>query len=490
MMASHRSKSSRSGSPGSLIYQSHIPAGTAVQVYDEKEDQWYEGAHVVDFDGAVYSILWVNGETTAAEPQFVKTAARKRVEWTRVKHEKPFAVSAKKATYREYYSGETDPTVDVLVEPPEPPAEEMPIEVAEPEVKWVAPSRKNSEIPEIVSEEPVVQPKKLHGWQRRVNRFEARQKKKVSERPAFDTRSSGKQKGWSTWVSQMPPLPEKEHKDPYARYAGRFAPEEEQDALETYEPSPMAIAASEQQKKNKKKKKPASPKKEVAVTESASATPAAAPVEKSPPNQPSDSPARVEQKSEGASPPAAPVEEEEAVMSEPDVGSEGDEDLTIPTGEDEPHVERRAKLFTTLSAEEGDNIPLTTLKTDVTNAMHISDVYDQGVSSAYSVAKTISQLNDTPGLTRPEFRVFLISFSRYIALYDLFGESLKGEEGTLKIIEPEEFEKAVPLLSQWGAEMADIEEAFTSDSSDSQITFDDFFAWGIKQGIQSSHLIE
>ena len=435
-------------------------------MFDEKENQWYEGAVVVDFDSAVYSILWVNGETTAAEPQFVKAAARKRVEWKRVPHEKPFSVSCKKAAYREYYSGETDPTVDVLCEPPEPPMEDHIIEIAEPEVRWVAPSRKNSEIPDIaVEQQELPTGKKVHGWQRRVAKFEAKQKKKNCERPSFDTRS-GKQKGWSSWESQMPPLAEKAQRDPYARYAGRFAPEEEEAPLEIYEPAPKM-----EKKKQQKKKKKASPMKESAVEEAVAPTIPAVVPEVETENQPSESPVRLEQKEEvaqAAPAAAAPAAvEEDAVMSEKDAASEAEEDLTIPTGDHEQHLERRTKLFSDLAPEE--QLPLSVLKAEITKSLSISDVYDQGVSSAYSVAKDISQENDTPGLTRLEFRVFLISFSRYISLYDLFGESLKGEEGTLKKIEPEEFEKAVPLLSQWGAEMADIEEAFTSDSSDSQV---------------------
>eukprot|EP01064_Diplonema_japonicum_P025897 TRINITY_DN37315_c0_g1_i1.p1 TRINITY_DN37315_c0_g1~~TRINITY_DN37315_c0_g1_i1.p1 ORF type:complete len:529 (+),score=205.01 TRINITY_DN37315_c0_g1_i1:60-1646(+) len=522
-MSSHRSGTR---SPGSLM---PIPVNTPVEVRDENK-KWYSGGVVVAFDeeAMLYTISWGDEETTA-EMAFVR---RVKTEWHKVKHGKTFDIKCKGAPYLDWLEQQAP-----YIPPPEPEEDEDEAEETEsaaPEEKWRTPTRKQSDVPEWKSELRVPK-KKKPTWERNIRKYEKSQILKMKERPAFGVTRKAAWEPWKTSMSEI--RPKKENKR-MMKFWGRFAPEDsEEEATE----EPMTRQPRVQKAQRRVAEEDTQEVEEEAQVEEAQIEEAQVEdvqVEEVEPEQEQEQepvqeevqekeeeavveePVEAEQEvSEAVEEPeqeAQEPEQEEPVQEDAEIEENNDggladlaaavQDAITPTPtsnasptspmhkDDEPSEppsnipvdlspesqKKRQEIFDKLLEPSSVYLSASYLKTALLETLDMDNTYQAGVVKATEAAKKVSQVTSTEDINRPEFRVLLVSLNRYIAVSQKLEVDVSEEAE--KVMEPEQFERAIPLLSKWGCDMDDIEQAFGSDM-ESQITYGAFVEWAIKQGL-------
>ena len=150
----------------------------------------------------------------------------------------------------------------------------------------------------------------------------------------------------------------------------------------------------------------------------------------------------------------------------------------------------RARVFAQLSGED-DSISEEVLVAEICGVLGIEhEQYHDGVPLALAASDSAASI------APPSFHRFLVCMHRYHQLKSLY---IHEDADLTKPVEPEHFEKAIPLLSSWGLGMSDIEEAFLTESrmeevcggtaqlgtrvtfnTRTQITFEDFFGWAVR----------
>ncbi|KAJ9467093.1 Flagellar calcium-binding protein [Diplonema papillatum] len=440
-----------------------IPIRTAVEVFDEEDQQWYRGGHVAFYhpENNQYTILWGNGETTTAEALFVR---KLKLDWTRVRHPSGFRLNAKRAPYKDWLETQpAPPPAPERIENPEEPDRESQVS-AEP---WIVPSRRPGPFPELYEEPADLPPKRTPQWRRNISKYFKKQNQIAEERPRF-TVPARRHSDWNSWKTAMPELPAKKENSAIKKYWGRFAPEEAfaadepaQDYQQGGRPSQVHVDPT----KNTASKTP--PKKESPSAEK--------PAKKSPKATPQSVPPP-------ATSPAKPASANGDVTSPTAMSKfvpRHGERMRLPTSDHTDDIAAREELLTRLAGEKTPaTVSASTISASLLSELGRSNMYAGGVTPALAAAKHGSG-GARDVLTRTEFRTVLVSLERYIELHDLYGNPKRTETPE---IEPEAFEKAIPLLSKWGIGMDDIEKQFVVDT-ESSITFDEFFGWAVQQNI-------
>jgi Ca2+-binding EF-hand superfamily protein len=161
----------------------------------------------------------------------------------------------------------------------------------------------------------------------------------------------------------------------------------------------------------------------------------------------------------------------------------------LPTEKTAEHKEKRKDLFSSFDPNGNGYLSLAELD---------KGCLEMGVGlpkpvimRAFQAANSIAQDN---GKNRTqhgfdyiefcEFRLFLVYLQKYLELWKVFDDIDSGDDRRISF---DEFQKALPKLSEWGVQVEDAQGEFNKIDTNGggQVLFEEFTDWGLKKALAS-----
>jgi len=154
----------------------------------------------------------------------------------------------------------------------------------------------------------------------------------------------------------------------------------------------------------------------------------------------------------------------------------------LPVSNDTEDKKRRKDMFTGMDASGSGELSLAEIQAGLLTLLG-ADVaaMSPAISMAYKMTKD-SNGKDGDYVERSEMKTLMICLRRYLEIYVAF-DTIDSDDD--RRIDYAEFEQAIPLIKEWGIDVAYSQEEFDCiDSNDGdKILFDEFCAWAIKQNL-------